>query len=411
VAPTQSGIVAIVEVKRAAITAYQRTALIFADVWYRICTPRHRRGEISWVVGPDDIASMVQQISRAIPRSFSVSMFPHASYTENYDYFIRAPRDSRRAFWFRIVIGPWLLARLAHRAKGFIYVGATGFLADFDARAHEFAYVKRRGRGLVCYWTGSDIRSTRRMNELERETGMPNISTYISLVAPVLGTDAWEEGRRRLAAVADRYADAMFSNSVDHLSYLEASTEPFLYFLDDDIVGDLTKFDAIERPVLVHATTSPIIKGTPLVRAAVAKLRHEGYAFEYIELIGVPNSVVRSELRRAHIALNQFYGFNPTVFGCEALAAGAVVMMSSDEHVETDLPPGSNQAWVVTKHYEVYDKLKDLLDNPERWRAIAERGIAWARENALVSGTAPRLHRVLNAVLDGTYTPPRRRDA
>jgi hypothetical protein len=401
-----------VALKRNLIVGYQRGALVVAHAWYRLTTNRSRRASISWVVGADDVASMVLQISGAIPHSFSVSFFPHASYANAYGYSLRAPRESRRAFWQRVALGPWLLARLMVQARGFIYVGSTGFLFDAaDHREFEFRFLKKHGLGLVCYWCGSDIRSTKRMNELERTTGMPNISTYIGIASPALATDAWDAERRAVANAADAHADAMFSNSVDHLSYLRTATEPFLYFLDEESIGDLDKFTSFDRPVIVHATTSPVIKGTPLVRAAITQLREEGYDFEYQELIGVPNTVVRENLARAHIALNQFYGFSTAVFGAEALASGAVVMMSADENVETDLPPGSNNAWVVTKHYQVYSHLKALLDEPGSWAEIAAQGIAWARENVVRSGTAPKLARVLDAVLDGTYTPPRRSDA
>jgi hypothetical protein len=206
--------------------------------------------------------------------------------------------------------------------------------------------------------------------------------------------------------VASRHASAMFSNSVDHLSYLTVGTEPFLYFVDDETPANLDKFDDVSRPILVHATTAPSIKGTPLVRAAIARLRDEGYTFEYVELLGVPNATVKHELQRAHIALNQFYGFSPAVFGAEALAAGCVVMMSSDEHVETDLPAGSNECWVVTKHHEVYLHLKRLLDDPSLLAPIARRGREWAERNAMRRGAGSTLNRVLDAVLDGTYRAP-----
>ena len=110
----------------------------------------------------------------------------------------------------------------------------------------------------------------------------------------------------------------------------------------------LKKFDEIVRPVLVHAPSSPIIKGTQLVRAAVALLREEGFDFEYVELTGVPHEEVASQLQRAHIVLNQFFAYVPGMFGIEAMAAGAVVLQSADESLESDLPAGSNAAWVVT---------------------------------------------------------------
>jgi hypothetical protein len=116
--------------------------------------------------------------------------------------------------------------------------------------------------------------------------------------------------------------------------------------------------------------------------------------------------VVKEQLARSHIAMNQFYGFSPAVFGVESLAAGCVVMMSSDEHVETDLPVGSNEAWVVTKHHEVYTNLKGLLDDPSRLAPIARKGRAWAEQYALRAGAGAILKRTLDSVLDGSYVAP-----
>lgn len=388
---------------------WQRFLLWVSYSWYGLTLRGSRKRAISWVVGVDEIASMVTQIATVIPGSYSVS-FQKLHYYSNkfgYDYSIATPVGTPRHNRSRKFFGPLLFGRLAHEAQGIIYVGGTGFLISWDdGREYEMRWAKRHGLKVVCYWTGSDIRSLDRMKKLESELQRPNIATYIDIAAPGLGSVDAEDSRRRLAVAADRWADAMFSNSIDHLSYLKTPTEPFLYFLPDSRLGDLSQFDDVTRPVLVHATTSPIIKGTQLVRAAVAKLRAEGYEFEYVELMGVTNDVVIGQLAKSHIALNQFYGFSTSVFGAEGLCAGTVVMMSADERIETDFAAGSNDAWVVTCHYEVYDNLKRLLDDPLQWRAIAARGLAWAREYATASGASPRLHQVLDAVLDGTYSPP-----
>lgn len=389
------------------VTAFQRIALV---VSYEVNRPRWRRPHkkpISWVVGPDECASMVRQISSAIPGSYSVNFAQESVYGWEYDYKFRTRFDSRWRWAERMIAGPLLLGRLMNQASGVVYVGATGFLlTDADQRKFEFAFLARKGVPIVCYWCGSDIRSVQRMHELERETGMPNISTYMGERGPLFETHEWDNLKRQIAEVSSRYASAMFSNTVDHLSYLTKGTEPFLYFLPDDEAPNWVKFDDLSRLVLVHATTAPSIKGTPLVRAAIARLREEGYDFEYVELIGVPNVVVRAELRRAHIALNQFYGFSPAVFGVEALMAGCAVMMSSDEFVEVDLPAGSNRCWVVTKHHEVYINLKALLDDPSRLAPIARRGRTWAEAHASRTVAGKRLLRVLDAVLDGSYRAP-----
>lgn len=386
---------------RRLVRLYQRPALVLSYAVHR----RRKLPRITWVVGPEEIASMLGQIAGAIPGSYSVCFSANTSYDITYDHKFRFSPGRR---WLEhMIFGPILLGRLMTQAQGFIYLGYTGFLLnDFDQREFEFSFIKKKGLGLVCYWCGSDIRSVKRMHELERETGMPNISTYMGERGPIFETEAWDQQKRDIAAVASRHASAMFSNSVDHLSYLTVGTEPFLYFLPDEPLPEVNRYDDLSRIVVVHATTAPSIKGTPLVRAAVARLRDEGYDFEYVELIGVDNATVKRELGRAHIAMNQFYGFSPAVFGAEGLAAGSVVMMSCDEFVETDMPKGSNECWVVTKHHQVYTNLKALLDDPIRLEAIAAKGRAWAEQYAMRAGAGARLMQVLDAVLDGSYVPP-----
>jgi hypothetical protein len=396
-----------VNLRSAVLVRLQRVALVLS---YHIHRLRRRKGldaSISWVVGPEETASMVLQIAAAIPDSYSVSFTEEIVYSDQYDHRFRTRPGERGGWLERVITGPILLGRLMNEARGFVYVGAAGFLLiEADQREFEFGYLRKKGVPIVCWWCGSDIRSTKRMHELERRMQLPNISTYIAANGPVFESQAWDDTKRAIAEVSSRHASAMFSNTVDHLSYLTMGTEPFLYFLPDDPLPDPQKFDDLSRIVVVHATTAPSIKGTPLVRAAVDRLREEGYDFEYVELIGVDNATVKRELGRAHIAMNQFYGFSPAVFGAEGLAAGCVVMMSSDEHVETDLPAGSNECWVVTKHHQVYSNLKGLLEDPAQLAPIAARGRRWAEQYAMRAGAGAILMSTLDAVLDGTYRAP-----
>jgi hypothetical protein len=262
------------------VAAYQRAALVLSYNLNRARRSKLRQHPVSWVVGPDECASMVSQISGAIPGSYSVNFSEEFVYTSVYDYRFRTKAGS---FWRRfepLLAGPVLLGRLMNQADGVIYVGPTGFLlADLDRREFEFAYLAKKGVPIVCYWCGSDIRSIKRMHELEKQTGMPNISTYMGERGKLFESEEWDREKRELAEVASRHATAMFSNTVDHLGYLTKGTEPFLYFLPDDPLPNPGKFDDVSKIVIVHATTSPVIKGTPLVRSAIARLREEGYDF------------------------------------------------------------------------------------------------------------------------------------
>lgn len=344
---------------------------------------------------------MVAQLTAAIPGAYSALIVRHPFYEGAYDYQPPLAETGRRARRRLYLGNAWLFSRLACEAKGFIYVNHNGYLSEqFDDRRFEFDFLKRHGVKIVCYFTGSDIRSPALMAAHEAASGLPNIASYLRFTDPAFASPDYDDSKRRIASIADEFADAILTARVDQAGYLTRHTEPFLYFLPDrQIAKHLTKFDELTRPVVLHATSSPVIKGTQLVRAAVESLRRQGFDFEYVELARVPHEQVTAALERSHIVLNQFYAHVPGMFGVEALAAGCVVLMSADETVEPDLPRGSNGAWVVTKHWQVERQLRSILEHPESMREQAEAGQQWVWQHAAASASGARLRQILGELL------------
>lgn len=345
-----------------------------------------------WLVGPAEIANMADSLARGVPGVSSAIVTHHPFYDNTYDYDLR--EMSRRKFFPTLARAKYF-GELVAKHAGVIYLGQGTFLsAQDDFREFEFRFIKERNRRLVVVFTGSDIRSSTVMKEFEERTGRPNIATYLTSAYPLAGSPEHERVLKTTADRAVEYADAIVTASVDQAGYLPEGTEPFRYFFPDDQVDlDLSKFDSEGPRVVLHAPSSPILKGTPLVRAAVEALRADGLEFEYVELIGASHERVWAELQRAHIVLNQFYAYVPGVFGVESMAAGAVMLTSADETIEPDLPRGSNEAWVVTQHFEVEKKLRALLlASGEQLKQQAARGQAWVLDHAVssVSGRAMR---------------------
>jgi hypothetical protein len=106
-----------------------------------------------------------------------------------------------------------------------------------------------------------------------------------------------------------------------------------------------------------------------------------GYIFEYKELINVPNEVVLENLRKTHIVVNELYAFVPGVFGIEAMASHCALITSADRHIEASLPEGANEAWFVTKYWEIFDNLKQMLDEPSLIKTYADKGFDWTFKN------------------------------
>jgi hypothetical protein len=376
------------------------------------------KAQISWVIGVEEIAALNKYISISIPDSYSVCLAKNKYYNFDYNFSFATSGISWIEYVKRLFVGPALLGYLLNRADRFFYIWSTGFLISiFDQREFEFKFIKTRPsskskgkmtvgnrkydykKSIVCFFVGNDIRAPRLSIEFARNNAIELSACYYSVVAPARLTEEYDKNKRQLAKVADDYADIIFNAKVDQISYLKKATLPFIYFYPDNSFSrNKAKFSILSDTKIVHAPSSPVIKGTQLVRAAIAKLKKKGYRINYVELVGVKNEVVLEELRTAHIVLNEFYDLVPGVFGVEALASFCALMTAADETIETDLPQGSNQAWLSTKSYEVYDNLKYLLDNPDKQLLYAERGYEWALQHASQSASGKKLRKILDLI-------------
>ncbi len=395
----------------------QKLLLVLSYWFFRFLNIRHNR-HISWVIGVSEIAGLNKYASNSIPDSYSVCLYTSKYYNFEYDYTLVKGRLSKIDSLRRFFVGPVLLGYLLNQTDRFFYIWSTGFLISaFDQREFEFKFIKatppinqkrkkfgenygsERKKSIVCFFVGNDIRAPRLSIEFARKNDIEVSACYYSIVAPTLMTETYDAKKRKLAMVVDDYADIIFNAKVDQVSYLKKNTLPFMYFYPDrNFSFNKAKFTDSTQIKIVHAPSSPVLKGTQIVRSAIAKLKVNGYIFTYLELVGFKNQVVLDELKTAHIVLNEFYDLAPGVFGVEALASFCALMTSADETIETDLPQGSNQAWLPTKAYEVYDNLKYLLDNPDAQMLYAERGYEWALQHASQSSSGKKLRQILDSI-------------
>lgn len=348
------------------------------------------------VIGNEEIASILYSLGQALPNSVTVNVANNPYYKFNYDYHIGKYAITRK---LNVYITPLLLGYLAPQYKNFIYMSAPGFLCrEVDGRAFEFKTLKKLGCNVICYFTGSDIRSFDLTLEFSKVHNMDVITSYQHISHKGIDLPANELVRKKAAEAADKYASAIFNPIVDQLTYIKRDCHPFLYFADKDQTHFFPeKFKEGTRKVIVHAPSSPIIKGTPIVRAAIKQLQEEGYDFEYIELIGVPNSVVLESLARAHIVLNEFYAFVPGVFGIETMMNNAVLLTSADRDIEPTLFDGANDAWVVTPYWRIYQNLKAQLESPmAELQQQADKGTDWVLKYCTYEYSADYINNVIN---------------
>ena len=349
-----------------------------------------------WAIGVEEVASFLNNMGKALDTTDSVCLYSNPFY--QFDYDVTWPSKIIFHKVALLFVGPILLGYLLNKYKGFIYLGAKGFLiADYDGRRAEFEFIRSKNRGIVTVFLGTEIRSHVLQRQYTQENDIELVVSYQNLVNPGVDSPDKEALRKKIAESADEYANVIFNPPIDQLSYIKRKTLDTLYFYPASMFKpNNDKWLDFNRLKILHGPSSPIIKGTPLVRAAIKKLRLEGYEFDYEELSGVPHTQILDALAESHIVLNEFYAQVPGVFGVEAMANGCVLLTSADRKIEPSLPDDSEKAWVVTPYWDICDQLRSILDlSVDSLREQAEAGYWWTLKNYSSTENADQFNMII----------------
>jgi glycosyltransferase involved in cell wall biosynthesis len=322
-----------------------------------------------FIIVGDNFANTLFNLKKVLTDSYVVNFSEvHFYVNNNYDFFLSKNKI------FEIFYNPLLLYKLSKSSDIFIYVGKNGFCKN---RESDFKFLKRKNKKIIIMFVGSDIRSPKKLKEYLKEN---DLDSFINYIPP--SSFQSEEYIRKTAEVAEKYANFIITAKIDQISYFTKKTYPFLYYIDQFEFNNinLKKFDHPSKLKILHVPTSPIFKGTPLVNAAIKKLKTEGYDFEYIEARNIEHTEFIQMMKTSHIVLNEFYCFVPGVTSVEAMFSYCTVLTSANPDIE-EFPEDPNNAWIITGYWEIYDKLKFCLENPGELEGYAKRGYAYAMRN------------------------------
>jgi len=344
--------------------------------------------KVKFVIGTEEIATKnINDIGKVLDNSITVCLRKHKLYDLEYNHSISINNKFLR-FFFLIFYGPILFGYLINKADIFFYVWSKGFLCN---RNFDFKFLKSKNKKIICYFCGNDIRSLKLKIAYMKNKNLDTGECYYIKAFD----DKYDEEKKEIALSADTYADLIFSFPKDNMSYLESKQYPWRLPFDKEFFNRNHKKFPISKVKILHAPTNMMFKGTPLVRAAIKKLQIEGYVFDYVELQNEKNQIVLEHLKSSHIVLNQFYSLHPGLFGIEAMATNCAVLMSADPSIDTDITKGAENAWFITKYWEVYDNLKYLLDNPEKIKFYADNGYDYAYKYRTIEALGEYLNNIL----------------
>ncbi|EWT07532.1 hypothetical protein N864_06400 [Intrasporangium chromatireducens Q5-1] len=200
-----------------------------------------------------------------------------------------------------------------------------GGLAGADPR-RDIAFLQDAGIEVGLVFHGSEVRSPR------QHAATHAFSPFRNPRDPYT---------RRLQEVADRNAELVrgfggpvFVSTPDQLDDLPDAT-----WLP--VCIDLEAWPLVEReetvPLVVHAPSNPVLKGTDAVERAVEPLVAEGL-IRYQRVSGLQPKQAAELIRTADIVVDQLLLGLYGVLACEALASGAIVLGNVGDRLRSRVP-------------------------------------------------------------------------
>jgi len=132
-------------------------------------------------------------------------------------------------------------------------------------------------------------------------------------------------------------------------------------------------------PILVHAPSEQIIKGTKYVRRAINVLKKRGLVFEYKELIGMPNVETQEVYKNSDVIIDQFLLGDIGTLAFEGMGYGKPVVSYVfqsviDEHMP-DCPVWNSNI------DDLADRLEEIVLNPELRVSLGAEGVRFVKRH------------------------------
>ncbi|MBV9248067.1 MAG: glycosyltransferase [Acetobacteraceae bacterium] len=251
----------------------------------------------------------------------------------------------------------------------------------------DLPVLRRLGKRIIFSFLGDDVRMQ----------GFTLANFEIAIAREVDGTyypprsDYW---KKKLIALADRYADSILAYNPDLLHCLPSRARfiPYSHIFPETVKAQARRPSQYLR--VAHAPTSRAAKGTRFVTSAVEELRKNGVPIEFDLIENVSHAEAMQRIARADVFVDQLLA---GWYGGAAVEAMLMEVPILAYIRESDLPlvPESIQAELPilrTTPSGVVDALRKLADTPsDELAALGRRSREFALREHDPVGVARRL--------------------
>ncbi len=324
-------------------------------------------------IGPGEVAGYFSRLKSGfdklgIPSEYFVLSANKFSYEES-DYFLKTAfqRVTRLCAHENGIIrligsGLALCVRIAvflyalFRCDVFIFSGFGSFF-----RFYELPLLRLLGKKVLVIYLGSDARPPIFSGRHLDDDG--------SYVDPFT---AYQEALNMVARIrrVEKYSDVIINHTSTAQYFIKPFVRLFAVGMPIDSCLDLPslKKNQSNTVQILHAPSRPLAKGSLIFRRIIDELRVEGYLIKFVELMGVPNSVVLQELQRCDFLVDEIYTDTPmgmiateaAIFGKPTVTGSWYVGQSKIDNPEFDFPPS-----LFVEENLVKQSIRKMIEDPE----------------------------------------------
>jgi glycosyltransferase involved in cell wall biosynthesis len=166
--------------------------------------------------------------------------------------------------------------------------------------------------------------------------------------------------------------------------------------IDTDLYRPLEGFKfRKKKPIVVHAPTSPEIKGTKYIKQAVEQLKHE-YDFEFMLIQNKSHEEARQLYQQADIVLDELLCGSYGILALESMAMGKPLITYINEHVRDTYP--SELPIVSANPDTIKEALIPLLKDWELRDELGKKGRRYTQEHHEVKTIAKQFINLYNTI-------------
>ena len=188
-------------------------------------------------------------------------------------------------------------------------------------------------------------------------------------------TPKLEAEATRNLALLESFDLPVFVSTLGLMPDAPAGAEWLPVVIDTDVWLPGDEVFVRERPVVVHAPSKGVVKGTALIEPIMRRLHDEGLV-EYRPISGVPANEMPSVYRDADIVLDQFRLGDYGVAACEAMSAERVVIGHVSQGVRDEVFARTGQQLPIVQATpdDLEAVVRQLVAHPQHGQQTAKLG-------------------------------------